>query len=63
MSAMPDIDYGGRLRAGVLVPSGNSVAEPSGLPVLTSNQSMAWHLLRSSGIDDRIDGYGRLFSI
>jgi maleate isomerase len=35
----------------------------SGLPVLTSNQSMAWYLLRSSGIDDRIDAYGRLFSI
>jgi maleate isomerase len=35
----------------------------SGLPALTSDQSMAWHLLRSSGIDDRIDGYGRLFSI
>ena len=32
----------------------------SGLPVLT--QSMAWYLLRSSG-DDRIDAYGRLFSI
>src|SRR6202012_3366332 len=28
MSALPDIDYGTRLRAGVLVPSGNSVAEP-----------------------------------
>src|ERR1700757_4184735 len=25
MSAMPDIDYGSRLRAGVLIPSGNSV--------------------------------------
>jgi maleate isomerase len=36
--------------------------EISGLPVLTSNQSMAWHLLRSSGIDDRINGYGRLFA-
>jgi maleate isomerase len=35
----------------------------SGLPVLTSNQSMAWHLLRSTGIDDRVDDYGRLFAI
>jgi len=26
--AMPHIDYGSRLRAGVLIPSGNSVAEP-----------------------------------
>ena len=24
---LPDIDYGSRLRAGLLVPSGNSVAE------------------------------------
>jgi maleate isomerase len=35
----------------------------SGLPVLTSNQSMAWHLLRSSGIGDEIQGYGRLFTL
>jgi maleate isomerase len=28
MSALPEIDYGSRLRAGVLVPSGNVVAEP-----------------------------------
>jgi len=34
----------------------------SGLPVLTSNQSMAWYLLRSSGINDRVNDYGRLFS-
>jgi maleate isomerase len=33
-----------------------------GLPVLTSNQSMVWHLLRSNGIDGRVDGYGCLFS-
>jgi maleate isomerase len=32
------------------------------LPVLTSNQSMVWHLLRSNGIDGRVDGYGGLFS-
>jgi maleate isomerase len=37
--------------------------QASGLPVLTSNQSMAWLLLRSSGINDRVDDYGRLFSI
>jgi len=33
-----------------------------GRPVLTSNQSMMWHLLRSSSIDDPVDGFGRLFS-
>jgi maleate isomerase len=32
------------------------------LPVLTSNQSMVWYLLRSSDIDSRVEGYGRLFS-
>ena len=34
----------------------------SGLPVLTSNQSMAWHLLRSSGIATKLEHYGRLFA-
>lgn len=33
-----------------------------GLPVLTSNQSMVWHLLRSNGIDGHVEGYGGLFS-
>jgi maleate isomerase len=33
-----------------------------GLPVLTSNQSMVWHLLRSNGIEGRAEGYGGLFS-
>jgi maleate isomerase len=33
-----------------------------GLPVLTSNQSMVWYLLRSNGIDGRVEGYGGLFS-
>jgi maleate isomerase len=30
------------------------------LPILTSNQSMVWHLLRSNGIDGQVEGYGRL---
>jgi len=34
----------------------------SGVPVLTSNQCMAWHLLRSRGIDGAAGDYGRLFS-
>ena len=33
-----------------------------GRPVVTSNQAMMWHLLRSSNIDDPVDGFGRLFS-
>jgi maleate isomerase len=32
-----------------------------GRPVLTSNQSMVWHLLRSSGIFEPVAGFGRLF--
>jgi len=37
--------------------------QASGLPVLTSNQCMVWHLLRSNGIDSDARGYGCLFSI
>ena len=31
-----------------------------GLPVITSNQVMAWHALRQMGISDAVAGYGRL---
>lgn len=31
-----------------------------GKPVITSNQALAWHLLRLTGIDTRIAGYGAL---
>jgi maleate isomerase len=34
-----------------------------GVPVLTSNQCMVWHLLRSNGIDTDPGSFGRLFSI
>ena len=34
-----------------------------GVLVLTSNQCMVWHLLRSNGIDTDPGGFGRLFSI
>jgi maleate cis-trans isomerase len=37
--------------------------QASGLPVLTSNQCMVWHLLRSNGIDSAAGSYGHLFSI
>jgi maleate isomerase len=33
-----------------------------GRPVVTSNQAMMWHLLRSNGIGDPVDGFGRLFA-
>ena len=32
-----------------------------GRPVLTSNQSMVWHLLRSSHIFESVGGFGQLF--
>jgi maleate isomerase len=30
-------------------------------PVITSNQVMVWNALRTSGIDDKVKGYGTLF--
>jgi len=33
-----------------------------GKPVITSNQAMAWHVLRSVGVRDAIQGYGTLLS-
>jgi len=35
--------------------------EELGINVVTSLQAIVWHGLRLAGIDDRIDGYGRLF--
>ncbi|MCW2763704.1 MAG: hypothetical protein JWR85_3905 [Marmoricola sp.] len=32
-------------------------------PVISSNQALAWHMLRLSGIDDPIHGYGRLLRL
>src|SRR5262245_22500833 len=40
MPTLPYIDYGSRLRAGLLVPSGNSVAEPEIRAMLPSDVSM-----------------------
>jgi len=31
-------------------------------PVVTSNQATLWNMLRLAGIEDKIEGYGRLFS-
>lgn len=33
-----------------------------GVPVVTSNQATFWAMLRAAGIDDRIEGFGRLLS-
>ncbi|MGE0845694.1 MAG: hypothetical protein AB7L41_05450 [Flavobacteriaceae bacterium] len=34
-----------------------------GKPVIVSNQAMMWDCLRRAGIDDVIEGYGRLFQL
>ena len=34
-----------------------------GMPVLTSNQAMAWHALRQCGIGDAVPGFGRLLTL
>lgn len=34
-----------------------------GKPVVTSNQALAWSTLRAAGIEDKIDGFGRLFHV
>lgn len=31
-----------------------------GKPVICSNQAMMWDMLRLAGVEDRIEGYGRL---
>ena len=38
------------------------IEERTGVPVTSSNHAMAWHCLRLAGIDDTIDGRGRLFT-
>jgi maleate isomerase len=35
----------------------------SGIPVTSSNHAMAWHCLRLGGVDDRVEGAGRLFGL
>jgi len=37
-----------------------SIERDTGIPVVTSTQAMAWWGLRAMGIDDQIDGFGRL---
>ncbi|MCO6186783.1 Asp/Glu racemase [Rhizobium sp. L1K21] len=31
------------------------------LPALSSNQVLCWHMMRLAGLDDRMNGFGRLF--
>jgi maleate isomerase len=34
-----------------------------GMPVITSNQVLAWHALQRMGVDRGISGFGRLFDV
>ena len=38
----------------------DEIEQATGKPVVTSNQGMMWHCMRLAGIEDRIEGYGRL---
>ena len=44
-------------------PVATPVRPKSGKPVLSSNQALAWHMLRLAGIDDGFAGFGRLFQL
>lgn len=33
-----------------------------GIPVISSNQAMAWHMLRLAGVDEQMPDFGRLFT-
>jgi maleate isomerase len=46
-----------------LVERARAIEEKLGKPVTSSNHAMAWHALRLAGIDDRLDGLGRLFQL
>lgn len=46
-----------------LVERGRTIEEKLGKPVTSSNHAMAWHALRLAGIEDRLDGFGRLFTL
>ncbi|MDE0066735.1 MAG: hypothetical protein OXN44_07670 [Acidimicrobiaceae bacterium] len=37
------------------------IEDDVGVPVVSSNMALFWHLLRLSGIEDELDGYGQLF--
>ena len=38
----------------------DQIEQSLGKPVICSNQAMLWDCLRQAGIDDRLDGLGRL---
>ena len=46
------------LRALEIIPEAEARVQK---PVLSSNQALAWHLMRLIGIDDSLENGGRLF--
>lgn len=36
------------------------IEQDAGIPVVTSNQATAWHLMKLLGIDEPVEGYGQL---
>jgi maleate isomerase len=40
-----------------------SIEANIGLPVTSSNHAMAWHAIRLAGVEDRLEGLGRLFLV
>jgi maleate cis-trans isomerase len=41
----------------------DTLEDALGAPVITSNQAISWHMLRSGQIDDQVDGYGTLLRL
>jgi len=43
------------------VPVIHEIEARTGKPVVTSNQASVWAMMRHAGLDERVDGFGRLF--
>ncbi len=63
LAAAPDADLCliscTAIRSGVVI---SALEAELGLPVVTSNQALAWHALRALGLRDPVQGFGRLLS-
>lgn len=47
------------LRCLAVIPEAERI---TGVPVVSSNQALAWHLMRLSGVEDRLPEFGRLLA-
>ncbi|MEM9138230.1 MAG: arylmalonate decarboxylase [Pseudomonadota bacterium] len=41
----------------------DEIEQAAGKPMITSNQAQFWSCLRRAGIDDRLEGFGRIFQL